>query len=231
MLAKFKKLKETNEGTYLLTFIPRKLDEIYFVDDIANGSVELDDSRQISSAQRHLIYALFSDIARYEAGCGKRVSSNKIKKIMKERFMKDYECEEFSLSNMSMTLASEFIDYLIDFVMESNIELKYESFNMSREIKNWSYLCIKNRRCTVCEMSCAVLHHLNAVGMGRNRNKVNHSKLLMIALCSHHHTEIHNIGDMAFKDKYHCDGTNVDVELLKKLNIKGRYEKGDLIDF
>lgn len=230
MLAKFKKLKKTTDGTYLLTFVPRKLDDIYFVDDIANGSVELDDSRQISSAQRHLIYALFSDIANYEAGCGKRVSSNKIKKIMKERFMKDYECEEFSLSNMSMTLASEFIDYLIDFVMESNIELKYESFSMSREIKKWSYLCIKNRRCTVCEKKAAVLHHLDAVGMGRNRNKINHSKLLMIALCPFHHSEIHDLGDKRFMNRYHCYGTYVDANLLQKLNIKGRYDQGDLYD-
>lgn len=231
MLAKFKKLKETDEGTYLLTFVPKKIDDIYFFDDIGSGSIELDDNRSISSAQRHLIYSLLSDIAYYSLKNRSRIAMNSIKKTMKAKFQKERECDEFSLSNVNMSLANEFIEYLLDFIMLNNVELKFESFAMSRELKKWSYLCIKNRRCTVCEKSCAVIHHLEAVGMGRNRNKVNHSKLLMIALCSFHHTEIHNIGDMAFKDKYHCDGTNVDVDLLKKLNIKGRYEKGDLMDF
>lgn len=231
MLAKFKKLKETHDGTYLLTFVPRKLDDIYFVEGIGSGSIELDDNRSISSTQRHLIYSLLSDIAYYSLKNRSRIAINNIKKTMKVKFQEERECEEFSLSNVNMSLANEFIEYLLDFIMLNNIELKFESFAMSRELRKWSYLCIKNRRCTVCEKSCAVIHHLETVGMGRNRNKVNHSKLLMIALCSRHHSEIHDIGNLTFLKKYHCDGTNVDVDLLKKLKIKGRYEKGDLIDF
>ena len=111
MLAKFKKLKETDEGTYLLTFVPKKIDDIYFFDDIGSGSIELDDNRSISSAQRHLIYSLLSDIAYYSLKNRSRIAMNSIKKTMKAKFQKERECDEFSLSNVNMSLANEFIEY------------------------------------------------------------------------------------------------------------------------
>ena len=40
----------------------------------------------------------------------------------------------------------------------------------------------------------AELAHYHAVGRGRNRRKINHTGNKVLALCSSHHREQHNIG-------------------------------------
>lgn len=52
----------------------------------------------------------------------------------------------------------------------------------------------------------AEIHHWDAIGMGRDRKKVDDSKHRKIALCREHHTEAHAIGRDTFGDKHHVYG-------------------------
>ncbi|MDB8575572.1 putative HNHc nuclease, partial [Turicibacter sanguinis] len=105
----------------------------------------------------------------------------------------------------------------------NDIPLTFKTFEVAKTVKNWSYLCFKNRKCTVCGKSHAVVHHLDTVGIGMNRNKVDHSKMLLIMVCQEHHQEAHNIGDETFLRKHKVVGIFVPVATLKALNIRGDY--------
>ncbi len=166
---------------------------------------------------------MFNDIRSWEGRGHKRIGIEEIKAEMKARFCLEAKYQNFSLSNVSMTVAGEFIDYLLDFCFENNIDLTLKPFEISRTVRNYLYICFKNRRCAICNKSHAVVHHLDTVGIGRDRNRVDHSKMNLIMVCPTHHAEVHNLGDKAFCDKYYVAGIFVDVATLKALNIRGDY--------
>ena len=50
------------------------------------------------------------------------------------------------------------------------------------------------------------IHHVDAIGMGRDRRRVDDRRMRKICLRREHHTEAHKIGQPAFMDKYHVHG-------------------------
>ena len=62
--------------------------------------------------------------------------------------------------------------------------------------------CVRNRICVICGKP-GDIHHLDAIGMGRNRNKIDDSGYRKICLCRVHHTEAHQVGWNTFTTKYH----------------------------
>lgn len=119
------KLESFNQnGAYITTFVPGGVDPKYFANGITTASIQLDDSRRISASQRGLIYSLFNDIRMWEGRGHKRIGLEEIKAFMKANFCLKAKYQPFSLSNVSMTVAGEFIDYLLDFCFERDIELK-----------------------------------------------------------------------------------------------------------
>lgn len=211
-------------GTHLQVYVPGiKVNENFFENKIAKGEIRIDDGRQISAAQRGLIYSVFNDIRLWQGESHKRIGVAKVKLKLKADFCVESNIPMFSLSNVSMAIASEFIDYVLDFTFMNDISLTLKPFEISKTVRNWSYLCFKRRKCTVCCKSSAVVHHLDAVGIGRDRDKVDHSKMQLIMLCPEHHAEVHNIGDKTFMNKYYVAGIFVPIATLKALNIKGEY--------
>ncbi len=86
--AKFKIDSYVNGGTLLKAFIPGvAISNKYFINDIANGEIRIDDGRKISSAQRGLLYALFTDIhSQLEGWKESRYSKDDIKELLKAKF-------------------------------------------------------------------------------------------------------------------------------------------------
>lgn len=68
---------------------------------------------------------------------------------------------------------------------------------------------------------------LDAVGMGRDRNHIDHTKHRLMALCRDHHTEYHKIGSVAFAKKYLIIrlGIRLNADDLKKIGVRGDYEQ------
>ena len=220
-----KKDRYDGKGTYLQVYIPgvNIQDKLFINNGLANGMVSIDDGRTISAAQRGLIYSVFNDIRVWRGDSHKRIGIEKVKLELKAEFCLEANLSMFSLSNVSIEIASDFIDYLLDFTFINDIRLTLKPFELSKTVRNWSYLCFKRRKCTVCCKSNAEVHHLDAVGKGMNRNKVDHSKMKLIMLCREHHQEAHNIGDETFLNKYYVAGIFVPVATLKALNIRGDY--------
>lgn len=182
------------------------------------------DNREISELQRHFYYALLGDIINW---------SGEDKEVIDEYFHNLYwekNCgEEISLkdgSANSMSDAKKLIDYVIDFIFDNQVPVKKGYELLPRNEEHFQYECLMHKQCLVCGQH-ADFHHIDTVGMGNNRNEIDHTKHRVMALCRVHHTEFHKIGITEFCKKYHL--TTVGIKLsekdLKKLKVIGNYEE------
>lgn len=72
---------------------------------------------------------------------------------------------------------------------------------------------IREKDCSVCGQDASP-HHMNAVGMGRNRKKELAEHYSTVPLCHLHHTDYHKFGHIVFKGKYGVDLWRVATSLL-----------------
>lgn len=183
---------------------------------------ELADRRKLRAKQRRLFFALINDIVQWS--------------VMPQEYIKDmfylqysaYTGKEISLADSSKTSVSDvnvLIDLVIDFMFEWNVPFKEGYKQLPREERYFIYQCCRHRRCLVCGDS-ADIHHLDTVGMGVDRRKVDHTQKHVMPLCRTHHENYHQLGAEKFAELYHVpvDGIKLDVETLKKIGIKGNYK-------
>lgn len=173
----------------------------------------------ITDKQRRKIFALCNDIEAY---------TGQPRDYMRYMFM-DYVCvlygydQGISLSNCSRQQASQIIEVTLDWIFYNNIPLSYKTSDLLKNDKAFLYWSTVNRNCVICGTPRAELAHYHAVGRGRNRRKINHTDNKVLALCSKHHREQHQIGIDTFNDKYHLYNSWIEVD--EKLNSMLRGEK------
>ena len=183
---------------------------------IRTAQVKLDDGRTISSDQRRKIYATFNDIAEYTGHV-----SDEVKEYMKYDFIAKTGCEEFSLSDVDMTTAKQFLEHLIEFCIYWGIPTKDSLVDRAPDLAKYIYYCTINKRCCISGKK-AELHHVDAVGMGRSRKEIIHTGMEVIPLSTSLHQEIHKIGKISFFEKYHVFGVVADEEVCRIYKLKGR---------
>lgn len=193
--------------------------EAYIKQNPKSALVLIEDSRCITPDQRAKAHALINEISAYSG-----VMPEHLKKLFKLKFLHE-QMEDFysdmSLSNCSMELAREFISYLIDFIIDYEVPTKTPLIELCDDIERYTYICAKRKVCTVCGKK-GELHHIDSVGMGRDREEIIHEGLEVMTLCREHHSEIHTIGAKTFFDKYHLNaGIKCTKELCKIYKIKG----------
>ena len=94
--------------------------------------------------------------------------------------------------------------------------------NYVDDIGDYVYSCLINRKCAICGRK-AELHHVERVGMGRNRDDIIHDGMECLPLCREHHAEAHTMPDDAFFDRYHLEGgIKLDKTLCKIYGLKRR---------
>lgn len=193
---------------YLMTH--REIKECY---------IDFIDGRKLSDKQRRMCYSLINAIAEWSGS-----STQDIKESFKMEFWADridtLAEKVFSLSNAPMSLVAEFQKFLINFILENDVPLKYSLLNYVDDIDNYVYMCLIHKKCCICGKK-ADLHHVDSVGMGNDRTEVQHEGRKALSLCREHHTEIHAIGINSFLEKYHINvGIPIDKTIMKiyKLN-------------
>lgn len=177
------------------------------------------DGREITKNQRKKIFAIIRDIADfciYEPADARN--------FLTWDFCEKYEIEPFSLSDVDRTTAGMFIDFLIDFCFTHNIPTRKSLIEQSQEIGRYLYLCLEHRKCAICN-DPAEVHHVDRIGMGRDREKIVHVGMRAIALCHKHHTEAH-AGEKDLFDRYHVYGIKLDKYLCDCLNLNTNERKG-----
>lgn len=202
--AEIKAYKHTEKGTELRVIIPKKELGDYLKRFSKNGMVQaelrLEDGRHISPDQRKKIYATIRDISNYTGHM-----PEELKELLKYNYMIESGEDYFSLSNCSMTTARLFINYLIEFCFQWDIPIQDPGLDRTDDIGKYLWLCIKFRKCVLCSKP-ADIHHVQAIGMGRDRKTYDDSKHEKITLCREHHQISHQIGWETFSKKYHVYG-------------------------
>lgn len=182
------------------------------------------DSRPLSDKQRKACYALINAIADY-SGCGTEYT----KTLMKLKFMAD-EIQEtgeriFSLSNAPMSLVCAFQRFLVRFILDYDIPCNFPLLNFVDDISDYIYSCLVTKKCCVCGRG-ADLHHVDHVGMGRDRDEIIHEGMHVLPLCREHHTECHTAGQQTFEEKYHLThGIELDKTLCRLYGLKRKEKK------
>ncbi len=183
--------------------------------------VQLVDSRPLSDKQRRACYALLGEIADF-TGNGK----DSTKEYMKLKFLAEDFGETadkiFSLSNAPMSLVCAFQRFLVRFILDWDIPTKFPMLDLVDDVGDYLYACLINRKCAVCGKR-ADLHHVDHVGMGRDREEIIHEGMEALPLCREHHAEAHTLGAQSFAEKYHIEhGIKLDKTLCRIYRLKAR---------
>lgn len=181
------------------------------------------DGRRLSDKQRRACYALIGAVSDYTGD-----SKDSTKEFLKLRFLTS-EIETlgddiFSLSNAPMSLVCEFQRFMVRFIVENDIPCTFPLLDMVDDIPDYVYSCLVNKKCCVCGKA-ADLHHVDRVGMGRDRDEILHEGMRALPLCREHHRETHDLGEQSFQERYHLtDGIELDKTLCRIYKL-GRAKK------
>ena len=182
--------------------------------------IGLPDGRTISPEQRKKAHALINEIAEWMGEIPEYV-----KRLVKMEFivnsLQSLEKELFSLSDCDVTTAREFITYLIDFMIEHDVPSKIPLYEQCEDIYRYVYSCALKKRCAISGRR-ADLHHVDTVGMGRDRDDIIHIGMRVLPLSREYHTLAHTKGNDWLLNEYHLEPITVDKQIAKvyKLNTK-----------
>lgn len=179
--------------------------------------VQVVDPFKITDKQRRKIFALVKDI---EAHTGSPMDYMRHLFIEYVRTYYGYD-KRISLSDCTRTQASQVIEVTLDWIFHNDIPLNYKTSDLLKNDKAFLYWSTVNRNCVICGKPHAELAHYQAVGRGRNRRKINHIGNQVLALCSNHHREQHQIGMDSFNEKYKLHDSWVDVDSRLNRMLKG----------
>lgn len=177
------------------------------------------DSRPLSAAQRRNCYAMIREIATW---CGDTPEA------IKEALKLDFWCGEllqmsdrlFSLSDAPMSVVAAFQKWLARFIVRNEVPTRKPMLDYVDDVDDYVYACLVEKKCPICGKK-ADLHHIDAVGMGRDRTEIIHEGLEVLPLCREHHTEMHTIGKGDFFNKYHLsNGIIADKTICRIYGLK-----------
>lgn len=178
------------------------------------------DSRPLSDKQRKSCYAMIREIAEW-SGYG----SDEVKDMFKFNFVASMveNMNTFSLSDAPMSLVAAFQTFLARFIVAHDVPTRRPMLEYVDDVQDYVYTCLCEKKCPICGKK-ADIHHLDAVGMGRDRTTIIHEGMEVISLCREHHTEIHTIGRADFFKKYHLGsgGIECDKTICKLYHLNDR---------
>ncbi len=207
---------------------------------ISKVEVRIDDGRTISAEQRRKIFALIRDITEYVSAPipakRKRAELETLRQMQLSYVIDRSDDEEiryqltqnfcalsgidlFSLSDVDMTTAREFVDWLVELCVIHGIPCNDTLLHRAEDVTRYLYACVANRRCCICGKR-ADIHEVDVVGMGRNRKKIHHLGQRVQPLCRMHHNERGDIGQTAFDERYHLTSVKLDEHLCRVLRWK-----------
>ena len=206
------------QGKQVLITLDDEID-MYKVQRLSGGkkpTVELDisDGRRITPSQRKKIYALINDLCEY---------TGDVPEYWKEKFKFMVETifgiDEFSLSDCSVTVGNYMILTILEFLFQHDIPFRTKTWDSIPNDFPKQMLCIKKKLCVICGKPDADIAHVQTVGMGRNRSKINHTGMYIMSLCRECHIKQHQMGINSFMQEYHIKPIKVTKEIAKELHL------------
>lgn len=183
--------------------------------------VQLVDSRPLSDKQRNCCYALIRAISHY-TGQGLDTTKEWLKIKFMAEDLEGTADKIFSLSNAPMSLVCAFQRYIVRFILDWDIPTEFSLLDMVDDVQDYIYSCLVNKKCCICG-GHTDLHHVERVGMGRNRDEIIHEGMEVLPLCREHHGIAHTMPDEEFFERYHLPGGIVmDKTLCRLYGLKAR---------
>lgn len=203
------------DGGRLVVVAPFTDTEFLLSRRVEEVTLVLEDGRTITDRQRRYIYALLRDISLHTGH-----EAEFLKDIFKAETLCRTGGDWFSLSDCSMTEANEMIETLIEFCIEWRVPTKDSLLEVAPDIARYIYCCLRHKVCCITQREGAELHHVDHVGMGRNRLEIPHKGLRAMPLLRRYHNEAHIIGQDTFDAKYHVFGIELNDELCDIWKLK-----------
>ena len=184
------------------------------------------DDTKISRLQQKKIYALIKDINAYGRNEHPYIAKLRAKIAFLKHLDLPFTLEKlFSLSDCDKELASEFINYLVEYCFEHDIPFSRKELHLTYDIGRLMFLSSVHNRCFVTQArrQDAVLHihHVNAIGRG-SRNSADHRGRWYMILSAEMHNEIHQLGYWRFCEKWHCGAVQLTDEQLIDMNLMSK---------
>jgi len=232
------------DGEYLTIRAPFTASDVLMDKEIKTCSVILEDGRSISTKQRRSIFALINNLTEYisaPVGAQQKRERAEILRHMQLAFLIDTaDCEAvrqqltlhycdlldinlFSLSDVDMTTAREFINWLVELHIIHGLPCNslLMHFLEPQDVAEYLYSCLANKRCCLCQRKAEV-HHCDRVQMGRNRKEIVHEGMNCMALCRLCHTACHNEGQRSFNDRWKVFGVKLDDKLCDIWKLRSK---------
>ena len=213
------------EGDILTLKVYDALDDKTLANSLYNGKywaiVDTYENEKITPDQRKHIYALFNDYVEFTG-----VPLDATEAYFKYQFMIEQGMDElpsFKRNAISLSTAGDFISYLIDYYIQNDIPFRKQQFYLTTDTSKMLYALTMKRICWICGKPHSELAHYEAVGIGRDRNKIDHTKHHFMMLCRDCHATQHQIGIETFMQKYHIKPIKLKDDDLKQLGIRGSY--------
>lgn len=192
--------------------------------DTHNVYIVAVDKRDKSIQQIRFMYVLLNAISLEFNGTSNKDEVEELKYSLYQDYCDKNGIEFFRTSTASVTEMRLFLNWLIKYMAQDlNITIALELIEHSFK-EQWIYAMTCSRKCVICGKSFSDIHHCNKIGSGKNRNKQDHTRYKVVALCREHHSIEHSTGALLKANK--LDGvylSQVDFEIL---GIKGTYEEG-----
>lgn len=190
------------------------------VDNLSNEvRVVWADARMRSPEQIRKAWALMTEIAEYQ-GQDKEDVYREQSAAFSLKHLELLQGQLFHLSTATVSEARAFITLLIEIIVEYGIPTHEPLYGLCDDLERYMYVCLINKKCAVCGKK-AELHHYDRVGMGNNRNEINHIGMRAMAVCREHHREIDTIGQRVFDEKYHLIPIAIDEKIAKTYRLRG----------
>ena len=154
----------------------------------------IEERDKISDEQRKLLFALWRD---YESYTG--VPIDAVEAWFKYQYMLHADLDRLpsvSRGRMSKHLATDFITYTLEYYLNNGIPFQQADWYKGADVA-----------------------HVEAVGMGRNRKTIDHTKHHVMALCRGCHQEQHTSGIDTFMSRHHVVPIKLTEETVKLLNL------------
>lgn len=177
------------------------------------------DKRLISPEQRRKAYALIGEIAAWSGDTPENVKAC-MKMDFRRRVAQGLTNELISLADCTMAEARMFITMLIEFMLDMDVPSKVPLYECHDDVHAYVYACATHKKCAVCGRR-AELHHVDRVGMGRDRQEICHIGMRALPLCRVHHEEAHRHGDGQLMEKYHLEPVTIEGKIAKAYSLKG----------
>lgn len=219
--AKIHKIKHHEGKTMVYASIDKIITEQEFLKyrNVNTGYIDVDlaffDKNQRTQEQNKIMHCLFREIAVWSCGYDTPKEELEYKNYMKQQ----YSEKPFKTSKMTVTEATDFIAFIIEFCFQAGVPFRDKGINMTDDINKYLFLCLKYRKCAVTGRP-GEIHHVDAIGMGRDRRQVDHSQHRLVCLSREPHKQAHDMGWEEFAALHHIDGIRISSEQVKEINYK-----------